>query len=103
MAIFELPKPLAFAWDDGNINKNLIKHNVSDQECEEVFNTEQIIYAEDFLHSQTEPRYIVIGPTKAYRLLYVAFTIRHNRVRVISARDPSKKERKFYEKTIETA
>lgn len=103
MLIIELPKPVEFVWDGGNANKNLVKHTVSNQECEEVFVVGQLIFAEDFLHSKSEVRYIAVGPSKSNRLLYIVFTIRNNRIRIISARDTSKKERKFYEKTIESA
>lgn len=99
MLIIELPLPVEFAWDYGNTNKNLAKHNVSNQECEEVFVAGQVIFAEDFTHSKTEARYIAVGTSKGRRLLYIAFTIRHNRIRVISARDTNKKERKLYEET----
>ena len=103
MLIIELPKPLEFVWDDGNSNKNLVKHRVSNQECEEIFVAGRVIFAEDFLHSTSEIRYIAVGPSKSNRLLYIVLTIRNNRIRIISARDTNNKERKLYEKTIKTA
>ncbi len=64
MSLIELPKPVEFAWDDGNANKNLVKHKVSNQECEEIFVVGRLIFAEDFLHSKSEIRYIAVGPSK---------------------------------------
>ena len=103
MGIIELPNPLEFQWDAGNDNKNLAKHAVSNQECEEVFVVGQTILAEDFLHSKVEGRFIAVGVSKNSRVLNIVFTIRNNSVRVISARDTSRKERIFYEKTIKIA
>ena len=48
-------------------------------------------------HSEKEPRYYVLGHTIAGRRLFIAFTVREEKIRVISARDMSKKERKIYE------
>jgi len=52
----------------------------------------------DKLHSKKEQRFIILGKTKNKRLLYTVFTIRNNEIRIISARDINKKERKLYEK-----
>lgn len=103
MPIIELPKPIEFEWNEGNYDKNLIKHQVSNQECEEVFGTDKAVLAQDFIHSISEPRYIIIGPTKGFRVLYIVFTIRSNRIRVISARDTNKKERRFYEEALKAS
>ncbi len=88
---------IEFEWDKGNIGKNL-KHNVEDNETEEVFLDEDKVVYKDKLHSLTEERFIVLGKTKKDRLLYIAFTKRKNKVRVISARDINKKEVELYEK-----
>ena len=53
--------------------------------------------ATDSAHSEKEPRYYVLGHTIAGRRLFIAFTVREDKIRVISARDMSKKERKIYE------
>jgi len=94
-----LPKVVAFEWDKGNIDKNLKKHDVSNQEAEEVFFNKPIVFSEDRKHSTTEKRYMLWGKTNTNRNLTIFFTIRNNRVRVISARDMHKKERGEYEKT----
>lgn len=94
-----LSKVVAFEWDKGNIDKNLKKHDVSNQEAEEVFFNKSIVFSEDKKHSTTEKRYMLWGKTNTHRKLTIFFTIRNNRIRVISARDMHKKERGEYEKT----
>jgi len=86
-----------FKWDQENIEKNWLKHKVSPVECEQVF-FNQALVAEDLKHSQREKRYYALGLTDDKRLLFVAFTIRENLIRVVSAKDMSRKERKKYEK-----
>ncbi len=92
-----LADPLHFEWDRGNKNKNYKKHGVTDQECEEVFFDLRKKILRDILHSHHEDRYILLGETKRERRLFVAFTMRSDKLRVISARDLNKKEKKLYE------
>ncbi|MBI2416231.1 MAG: BrnT family toxin [Candidatus Kerfeldbacteria bacterium] len=87
--------PLTFQWDHGNTNKNLDKHNVTNQECEEVFFDQDKKMLRDPLHSANEDRYVLIGHTKLSRALFIVFTVRQHTVRVISARDLNKKELKL--------
>lgn len=87
-----------FEWDKGNRGKNLERHGVTDMECEEVFFDPKKKIIKDIKHSQEEGRYILIGQTRFQRLLFVIFTARNNKVRVISARDLNKKEIYLYEK-----
>jgi len=89
---------LGFQWDRGNIDKNLIKHNVENWECEQVFFNKPIFVLEDPRHSLSEKRWVAFGKTDADRLLVVVFTKRGNLLRVISTRDMNKKEKQFYEK-----
>ena len=86
-----------FDWDEGNIQKNWLKHQVSTGECEEVFFNLPLLLHPDPKHSQTEVRYYVLGQTNAGRRLFIAFTLRGTKIRVISARDMSRKERDVYE------
>jgi len=95
----KLPSPLSFEWDKGNSDKNWIKHNVSNKEAEEIFLNKPLKTFRDTKHSQLEIRYFALGATNNGRYLYTTFTLRKERVRIISARNQSKKERKFYEKT----
>lgn len=87
-----------FLWDAANRDKSQLKHKVNIQEAEEVFFDGKYKLLKDRLHSQKEHRFIVIGLTKSGRLLTVAFTVRNNLVRVVSARPSSKRERGLYEK-----
>jgi|SRR3990167_2066120 len=90
-----------FDWDEGNITKNLAKHSVSVKECEEVFlNIPWVIYL-DQKHSIKEKRYVILGKTNQGRQLQIVFTIRTVIIRVISARNQSRKERRLYEKETE--
>ncbi len=91
-----LSEPIEFEWDKGNIGKNLAGHKVLDQECEEAFFDSNKEITKDAFHSDKEDRYVLLGKTKQQRLLFVVFTIRNCRVRVISARDINKKESKSY-------
>jgi uncharacterized DUF497 family protein len=86
-----------FQWDRGNAEKNRLKHGVTSTECEEVFFHEPLIAVEDVRHSDEEPRLYVLGKTDAERWLFVVFTIRDRSIRVISARDMSRRERNIYE------
>ncbi|MBI5024379.1 MAG: BrnT family toxin [Candidatus Omnitrophica bacterium] len=86
-----------FQWDKGNKGKNHLKHKVTDQECEEVFFDQNKKIFKDILHSDNEERYILLGQTKGNRILFVVFTIRSGKIRVISARDLNEREKKLYE------
>lgn len=93
-----LPEPKAFQWDGGNNDKNLKKHNVTVQEAEEAFAGEPFITPADEAHSsKTEKRFQALGKTRTGWKLFVAFTIRDKKIRVISIRDMKKKERQAYE------
>jgi uncharacterized protein len=92
-----LEKCLEFEWSKGNIGKN-IKHSVGDREAEEVFFDKKKKIFKDILHSKKEERFRIIGKTKTGRILFVVFTVRQNKVRIISARDLNKKEVRLYEK-----
>ena len=86
-----------FDWNAGNAGKNK-KHGVEDWECEEVFFDQRKVLLKDAIHSANEDRFILLGTTKHDRLLYLVFTVRRRKVRIISARDINKKERYLYEK-----
>ena len=88
-----------FDWDTGNRDKNWQKHGVSNSECEEVFFNLPLLLEPDPAHSEREPRYFILGQTNTGRNLFIAFTIRSEKIRVISARDMSRKEAQIYEQT----
>jgi uncharacterized protein len=88
-----------FEWDEGNSNKNWHLHSVTNGECEEVFFNLPLIIATDKQHSADEIRFFALGRTESNRWLFVAFTVRNKLIRVISAREMTKSERrKYYEK-----
>ena len=92
----DLQRCVGFEWDDGNKGKNWDKHHVSDGECEEIFFNDPLIAAADVEHSASEPRYVALGQTDRGRRLFLAFAIRRDLIRVISARDMTKKEVRRY-------
>ena len=87
---------IEFDWDKGNL-EHIKKHNVKEKECEEVFFNKPIIINEDETHSRTEDRFRVYGLTDKERLLFIIFTIRNNKIRVISVRNQNKRERKEFQ------
>ena len=86
----------SFEWDEANITKNWEKHKVSHFECEEIFFNEPLVVAPDEIHSKHETRHYALGKTNQERLLFVVFTMRGKKIRVVSARDTNKKERRYY-------
>jgi uncharacterized DUF497 family protein len=101
MTIVDLPESLEFEWDEGNEQKNWITHQVRTHEAEEPFFTEERLVLEDIRHStKQEKRYILVGNTKQGRMLFTVFTIREEKIRIISSRDADKKEVLMYEKAL---
>jgi len=90
--------PKKFDWNKGNQEKNLIKHKVSYKESEEVFFNKPLRIFPDKKHSKTEVRLVALGKTDKKRKLTIIFTLRNKKIRIISAREMSRKERKTYEK-----
>jgi len=95
--VIDFDSIVGFDWDDGNKQKNWEKHQVDFRECEEVFFNQPLLIKEDSKHSSQEKRFYVLGRSDIGRTLFLVFTLRNNKIRVISARDQSKKERKIYE------
>ncbi len=90
---------VGFEWDEGNARKNADKHDVSQNEAEQVFFNEPLLMVPDPRHSLGEQRIHALGHADDGRLLHITFTLRaeETRIRVISARDMSRKERSYYE------
>ena len=103
MITVKLGKVLEFEWDEGNEEKNWLKHRVAAKEAEDIFYDRKRLLLEDIKHSEEEPRFILIGRTKKGRILFTIFTIRAKKIRIISSRDTNRKEEDFYEKAINTA
>ena len=89
---------IGFDWDDGNRDKNQLRHNVLNGECEDVFFNQPLVIISDAKHSNIEKRYAAFGVTDGGRKLIVIFTVRRKLIRVISARNMNRKESRFYEK-----
>jgi len=94
------PGPKNFDWVEGNINENWDKQRVHRLECEEIFFNEPIVTKVEKRGVSQEERVSALGVTNEGRFLFVVFTIRRGRIRVISARDMNKKERKIYHEKI---
>lgn len=91
-------KEIVFDWDQWNIQKNEIKHGVSKIEAESAFFDSDYSLYEDLKHSsKKEKRYILLGYSLENRVLMIGFTLRRSKVRIITARQASRKERKIYE------
>ena len=86
-----------FQWDEGNVLKNWKKHKVSALESEQVFFNRPLLGSPDASHSDQEDRFYILGQTDKGRKLFIVFTVREQKIRVISARPMSKKEQKKYD------
>ena len=95
----DLNKITGFEWDDGNSRKSVVKHDVRQGEAEQIFFNVPLLLLEDVKHSSDESRFHALGKTDTGRLLHITFTLRmeDTLIRVISARDMHRKERKIYE------
>ena len=85
-----------FEWDQGNNTKNWEKHDVTSWECEQIFFNKPLILKRDKEHSIVENRFYVLGRTNMDRLLFAVFTVRNEKIRVISARDMTHAEMERY-------
>jgi uncharacterized protein len=87
-----------YEWDDDKADSNAHDHAVTFDEARAVFNDPAAITGEDTAHSQTEIRYITVGYSAKARLLMVVFTLREERIRIISARKAKGIWKQLYEK-----
>ena len=88
---------LLFEWDPNKAKSNLAKHGVSFDEASTAFKDPFSMTIEDPLHSQEEERLVLIGYSRRNRLLVVIHADRGDRIRIISARAATRKERNRYE------
>lgn len=93
----QLSACIGFEWDEGNSEKNWLKHKVARSECEQIFFNRPLVVADDEKHSQDEVRYYALGQTDRGRRLFLVFTIRGSLIRVISARDMNQAEKRIYD------
>ena len=93
-----MPKIISFEWDQWNVQKNEVKHGVGKLEAESAFFDSQYKLYEDRKHSTTkEERYVLYGKSLENRVLMIGFTLRGAKIRIITARPASRKERRIYE------
>ena len=97
--MLDIDRIIGFQWDFGNARKSADKHGVQQAEAEQAFFNEPLLVVEDVGHSRSETRFHALGVTDAGRRLHVTFTLRekNTRIRIISSRDMSRKERAHYE------
>ena len=88
---------LLFEWDPKKARLNIKIHGVSFDEASTAFRDPLSQTIEDPLHSDYEERFVLIGRSIQGRLLVIVHTDRGERIRIISARLATKKERLKYE------
>jgi hypothetical protein len=88
---------MEFEWDSGKAEANLAKHGVAFSDAATVFGDPLAMTYHDSGHSDQEERFITFGTTATGRLVAVVHVDRHDRMRIISARDLTRRERKQYE------
>jgi len=94
--ITSVPDFEGFDWSGGNAEKNWQRHRVTPLEAEQVFFNTPLLSGADPMRSQKESRFYALGQTNEGRELFMAFTMRRQRLRVVSARDMNRKERRVY-------
>ena len=92
-----MAKAGGFTADFGNAEKNWVQHRVSQGEAEQVFFNRPLVVVTGEQRTELTRRYYALGHTDASRLLFIVCTIRDDRIRVISARPMSRRERRVYE------
>jgi uncharacterized DUF497 family protein len=88
---------LIFEWDPEKARENEEKHGVSFLDASEVFDDDHSSTVLDPDHSVDEDRYLIFGLSKQGRHLVVSYTERGDRIRLISARQMTSRERRAYE------
>ena len=88
---------LRFEWDEHKAEQNIENHGVSFAEAATVFGDPLSLTIPDPLHSVEEERFITIGESATGDLLVVVHTHRANSIRIISAREATRRERQDYE------
>ena len=88
---------MQFEWDSDKAETNFRKHGVSFEEATSVWNDYFNIELVNHKHSFDERRFLMIGESEQRRFLLISFTERENKVRIISARDLTPRERREYE------
>jgi len=87
---------MEFEWDLAKAESNLEKHGVSFAEAITIFGDPLEVTIPDPDHSEGEFRFLSLGRSSRGRVLVVAYTEREGRIRLISAREATPKERRKY-------
>ena len=93
-----LNKIIGFEWDRWNSDKSYKKHGITQNEAEQVFLDPKQLILDDVKHSQDERRFTIIAQINNKAILFITFTVRKDKIRIISARKANTKERRLYEK-----
>jgi uncharacterized DUF497 family protein len=88
---------MEFEWDADKASRNFAKHGVQFAEAGTVFGDPLALTFHDPDHSQDEDRFLTFGHSTSGRLLVVSHTDRGDTIRIISAREVTRRERKIYE------
>ena len=88
---------ISFEWDPAKAEANRRKHGIGFDEAATIFGDPISLTITDEQHSEAEPRFITIGSSVRSRLLVVVHTDRGEAIRIISAREATRRERRTYE------
>jgi uncharacterized DUF497 family protein len=88
---------MRFEWDNAKADQNLLKHGITFNEAQTVFDDPFYVDFYDPDHSENEERYLIIGTSNQGRLLIMSYTERGDAIRLISARELTRSEREAYE------
>jgi uncharacterized protein len=88
---------MEFEWNQDKARANLTKHGISFDEAKTVFDDPLYVNFYDPDHSEDEERYIIVGQSTQHRLLIVSYAERKDKIRLISAREATRPEKKAYE------
>ena len=94
--MIDLNTIVGFEWDKWSIDKSYKKHGIAPNETEEVFLDEEVKIKKDIKHQEQEECFIAIGKTIENKMFFVVFSIRKNKIRIISGRRANKKEMEVY-------
>ena len=88
---------LTFEWDDAKAASNWEKHGVTFEEASTVFRDSLSLTISDPLHSVDEQRFVTVGESAERAVLVVVHTQRNTKIRIISAREATRRERQNHE------
>lgn len=88
---------MQFEWDPAKAVRNEANHGVSFNEAATVFGDPLSLVFDDPDHSFDERRSLIVGQSDQHRILIVSYTERGDAVRIISARETTRRERETYE------